>query len=78
MSLVDGDHVQPAKSRHGAHYYGRARWDGKIVPAMTMYRTQFVKRRCPDCSKMVYDELICMYCGRDLSEVAPQITEAHK
>ena len=78
MSLVDGDHVIPAKARHGAHYFGKARHDGAIVPAMKMYQTEYQKRRCPDCQKMNYDFLECVYCGGDLREIEPIKVQAHK
>ena len=77
MSLVCEDHISPAKSRHGAHYHLVARkHDGKQVLGMSMYPTEMEKRLC-SCGKWIYDDLECMYCGRDISSVIPVKVKAH-
>ena len=87
MSLVDPDHVEPARHRHGAHYYGKADHAGTIKPAMTMYPTESKKRCCPNCGKwchVIHTATIqdnadnCYYCGTDLSGISYVTVETHK
>lgn len=72
MSLVDSDHIVPARERHGAHYYPKARsWDGKVVPAMTFKYTDTGENdnRCPKCMWLPFSdkETKCWRCGTELA-----------
>ena len=75
MSLVDSDHIIPARTgmpgkmgRHGAHYYVKARkHDGKLVPSMTMYNetVNWKDKSCAKCLRTPWSNeiLVCPKCG---------------
>jgi hypothetical protein len=66
MSLVDSDHIRPAKTRHGAHYHLIG---GK--PGMTLSRDSLSmpyrknERICPNCfwTPWTEDTMKCKRCG---------------
>jgi hypothetical protein len=70
MSLVDSDHIIPARERHGAHYKMVPRWDGQLVPGMTFRPADELERfhRCTSCSfaPFFYKDDTCPKCGGKL------------
>ena len=70
MSLVDSDHIVPARERHGAHYFPKADHAGVLKPAMK-YRYSDggdEEPRCPKCFWLAFsrDEHKCWRCGSEM------------
>lgn len=74
MSLVDSDHIEKARERHGAHYRLVKRWDGRLVPGMTFRPADGAERhlRCRECSfaPFFYADGLCPKCGGRLEREA--------
>lgn len=70
MSLVDSDHIVPARDRHGARYKMVPRYDGQLVPGMTFRVADETEKflRCSYCSfaPFFYSDNKCPKCGHDL------------
>lgn len=71
MSLVDSDHITPARTRHGAHY---CQIKGK--PGMVLHRDYLSmpykknERMCPNCFWTPWNEeaVKCKRCGALIEE----------
>lgn len=71
MSLVDPDHIQPARQRHGAHYKMLRTESGHMAPGMIMFRDKESfpyskdEKMCKDCfwTPFSKETKTCLRCG---------------
>lgn len=71
MSLVDSDHIRPARQRHGAHYKMLRNGSGGMSPGMILFRDKESmpykknERMCRNCFRTPFDDQIttCPRCS---------------